>query len=269
MKIDHLVVNVDADVQSDPTRIQAIRDSGLPYEPKWGKGTRGFKVSNLWIGGEYLEMVHIKRPDGGGWVADWTKRYLEGHRGVVGFALDVPDLDAVYERLSGKGIEISRPQPLAFRWFFNLLTRTMPWRNAYVKPFEGVPFQFFFQQMNDDKSRAFMEQYMVPNSKDAGITGMVAVDIYGKWSTRDMEMVKTIFEECRQIEQKGILEIELSGKSGQWIRFVPAHDYRIEISLTTENKQHENMRVSLPNLTLNIQSRSKKEIVNPLLKEKA
>lgn len=88
MKIDHLVVNADADVQSD-------------------------------------------------------KCYLEGHRGVAGCALDVPDLDAVYERLSSKGIEISRPEPLAFRWFFNLLTRTMPWRNAYVKPFEGVPFRFF------------------------------------------------------------------------------------------------------------------------------
>lgn len=33
----------------------------LPYEPKWGKGTKGFNVSNLWIGNEYLEMVNIKR----------------------------------------------------------------------------------------------------------------------------------------------------------------------------------------------------------------
>jgi len=63
-----------------------------------------------------------------------------------------------------------------------------------------------------------------------------------------MEVVKTIFEECRQIEQEGILEIELSGKSGQRIRFVPADDYRIEISLITENKQHEDKSVALPNL---------------------
>ena len=37
--------------------IQSIRNTGVPYEPKWGKGTKGFKASNIWIGNEYLEMI--------------------------------------------------------------------------------------------------------------------------------------------------------------------------------------------------------------------
>ncbi len=76
---------------------------------------------------------------------------------------------------------------------------------------------------------------MMPNSKEAGIAGMAAVDIYGKWSSRDMKVVKIIFEECRQIEQEGILEIELSGKS-----------------------------VALPNLKLSIQREAKTMRVNEL-----
>mgnify|MGYP000877496221 FL=1 len=58
MKLDHFVVNIDKKYQKDEKNISNISDS-IPYEPKWGKGTKGFKVSNLWIGNEYLEMVHV------------------------------------------------------------------------------------------------------------------------------------------------------------------------------------------------------------------
>ena len=59
MKLDHFVVNVDKKYQKNGMVIDNIRNMNFPYEPKWGKGTKGFKVSDLWIGNEYLEMVHI------------------------------------------------------------------------------------------------------------------------------------------------------------------------------------------------------------------
>ena len=65
MRIDHLVVNVDSYVQEDENFIKKVRSIGLPYEPKWGKGTKGFKVWNIWIGNEYFELVKIKSKDGG------------------------------------------------------------------------------------------------------------------------------------------------------------------------------------------------------------
>ena len=64
----HLVVNVDSFVQEDENFIKKVHSLGLPYEPKWGKGTKGFKVSNIWIGNEYFELVKIKSKDGGGWI---------------------------------------------------------------------------------------------------------------------------------------------------------------------------------------------------------
>lgn len=117
MKIDHLVVNVDRNIHEDQTFVKAVQTLGLPYEPKWGKGTKGFKVSNIWIGNEYFEWVRIKKKDGGGWLKSWTEDYLGGHRGLIGFALDVEDIDAVYKELSSRNIEASTPEPLRFRWF--------------------------------------------------------------------------------------------------------------------------------------------------------
>ena len=59
-------------------------------------------------------------------------------------------------------IQVSMPEPLKFKWFFKLLSKTMPWKNSYLPKFKVMPFQFFLQQLNDEKSKAFMQKYMVP-----------------------------------------------------------------------------------------------------------
>ncbi len=68
MKIDHLVINIDDKYQKDSESIKDIRDTGMLYEPKFGKGTKGFKATNIWFGTEYFEMINLLRKDGGGWV---------------------------------------------------------------------------------------------------------------------------------------------------------------------------------------------------------
>ncbi|MEK3901038.1 VOC family protein [Paenibacillus sp. FSL R7-0179] len=242
MKIDHLVVNVDASVQEDKQVIRQIEAMGLPYKPKWGKGTRGFKVSNLWIGREYFELVRIKTRDGGGWISEWTTRYLKGHRGLVGFALEVDDIDATYQRLKALNIEITAPEPLRFRWFFNLLTRTMPWRNSYLPAFKGVPFQFFLQQMNDEKSRHFMEQYMVPNSRENDIVGIAEVTVEGTLTLEDLEIIHALFPDCEQ--QGDTLNIHLGS---QVIRFRESgtSTYGVEVLMDCNRAEHagKTMRV--------------------------
>jgi len=49
LKIDHLVINVDKMYQTDKSIIDEIKNCGFPYEPKWGKGTSGFKASKNWM----------------------------------------------------------------------------------------------------------------------------------------------------------------------------------------------------------------------------
>ncbi len=120
-------------------------------------------------------MINILRFNGGGWKTEWVNLYNNGHRGLICIMLDVVNIDEVYNLLNKKSIEITKPEHLKFKWFFNMLTRTMPWQNSYINFFEGVPLQIGFQQMNDEKSRKFMNEYMIPNSRDNDIIGISEV----------------------------------------------------------------------------------------------
>ncbi|MGN1400997.1 MAG: VOC family protein [Bacillus sp. (in: firmicutes)] len=245
MKIDHLVVNVDKSIQEDQEQIHAIQSIGLPYNPKWGKGTKGFKVANIWIGKEYFELVQIKTKDGGGWIKDWTTKYLNGHRGLIGFALEVEDIDLTYQKLLSHNVHASSPEPLRFRWLFNLLTKTMPWRNSYLPELKGVPFQFFLQQLNDEKAKSYMEQYMVPNSRDHDIEGISEVVIYGELTEEDKKVLFALFDDYE--ESKDLLIIRLGA---QTIRFINAPAYKVEVTLTCNNKDYSNSNVKIHNVQI-------------------
>ena len=227
MKLDHFVLNIDEEYQKDKNMISVIRNVGFPYEPKWGKGTRGFRVSNLWIGHEYLEMVNILRDDGGGWVPEWTKRYHAGHRGMICLMLDTEHMDELHQSLMQKNISVTSPSWLEFKWFFNLLTRRMPWRNCYLPFFEQVPLQIGFQEMKDQKSRDFMNQYMVPNSRDNGIEGVQKVTIRGPFTSRDLGMLKTVFGSYPVSESEDVISVCLP--SQQEIEFVVDQSYQVEL----------------------------------------
>ncbi|URN93859.1 MAG: VOC family protein [Candidatus Pristimantibacillus lignocellulolyticus] len=243
MKIDHLVVNVDRTIQEDKEIISSFHSIGLPYNPKWGKGTKGFKVSNIWIGDEYFEFVRIKRKDGGGWIQDWTTKYNNGHRGLIGFAIEVDDIQATYSKLIAQKVDISPPEPLKFRWFFNLLTRTMPWHNAYLPSFQGVPFQFFLQQMNDEKAKQFMQQYMVPNSRDNEIQRIAEVKIYGQLTTEDKAIIYALFDNIEEKDE--ILTIKMEDQS---IQFVQDGTYKVEVILECNNEQYAGSNVDFNNV---------------------
>lgn len=226
MKLDHFVINIDEKYQKNKSIIEYIRNASFPYEPKWGKGTKGFKVSNLWIGNEYLEMVNILRSDGGGWIEEWTQKYKEGHRGMICLMLDTENIDDLYQDFNKRNISVTVPKWLEFKWFFNLFTRRMPWRNCYLPFFENVPFQIGFQEMKDEKSRDFMNQYMVPNARDKGIDGINKVIIRGAYTNSDFSMLKDIFGNLVQEESSTLVSVELPTK--QLIEFTFDITYQVE-----------------------------------------
>lgn len=243
MRLDHFVVNVDKKYQKDGKVIDNIRNMNFPYEPKWGKGTKGFKVSDLWIGNEYLEMVHILKKDGGGWVPEWTAKYNQGHRGLICLMLDVEDIDAICSSLREKNIETTSPVWLEFKWFFNMFTRRMPWRNCYVPFFENVPFQIGFQEIKDEKSRDFMNQYMVPNARDFGINGIYRAVVKGQYTVRDFDVIMKIFGQRADMEHDSI-QVKLNGE--QSVEFVKDETYQIELytnSNTGKFVEIENIKV--------------------------
>lgn len=245
-KFDHFIVNINQQYQNDQTVIKSIINAGFPYKPSWGKGTKGFKASNLWIGNEYLEMINILKPDGGGWKTDWVDLYNNGNRGLICVMLDVENIDELYRIITKKGINITKPEHLKFKWFFNMLTRVMPWQNSYSDFLEGIPLQLGFQQMNDEKSREFMNEYMVPNSRQNNITGINKVIIKGSLTDNDKNIISSIFD--MYIINTEPLTIQLN--INQVLVFEDSNDYSVNIFTNCKNDNFNNKSISIENITI-------------------
>lgn len=243
---DHLVININEGYQKDNKCINAIIEAGFPYKPTWGKGTRGFKVSNLWIGNEYFEMVNILKEDGGGWVEAWTKLYKNGHRGLICLMLDTNSLDNIYNVFRDRNINITTPEFLKFKWFFNLFTRTMPWKNSYINFFEGAPLQIGFQEMKDDKARKFMEEYMVPNSRENEILGIKKIVVKGSFNQNDIEVIEKIFSEY--IINTTPITIKLD--KNQTLIFEKDKEYKVDIFTQCNNEKFKNKKILIENVTI-------------------
>lgn len=248
MKIDHIVMNVSNKYQNDLNVINDIRNGGVLYEPKYGKGTKGFKATNLWFGVEYFEMINILKEDGGGWIPKWTEMYNAGHRGVVCIFLDVADINEEYNRISQTDIKVTKPEWLKFKWFFNLFTRTMPWMNSYIEFFEGVPLQLGFQQMKDQKSRDFMNQYMFPNSKDEGVEGITSIEVYGNLTNRDIDILKVVFKDKITIDGNVIVKVNESQK----IIFIESDVHKVIVNTRNVNDKTKGNVVKIENVEVNL-----------------
>lgn len=249
MKIDHLVMNIDRKYQVDEDWITTIKNTGLPYEPKRGKGTRGFKASNLWIGREYIEMISLLREDGGGWRREWTDLYRKGHRGLVCLMLDVVNLQELYQIKSDRGLTITAPEYLKFKWGFGLFTRTMPWMNSYYPFFEGVPFQLGLQQIKDRQSEEHLSKSMIPNSRDHGIDRIDRITVAGRYTENDFSLLSAIFPnaEVREDEVEVILE-----QKRQKLIFKRSATYTVQVSAHCENPQYAGNQVKIENMTVQL-----------------
>lgn len=245
-KFDHFIVNIDEKYQIDKKIINSITSSGFPYKPSWGKGTKGFKASNLWIGNEYLEMINILKPDGGGWKTDWVELYNNGHRGLICIMLDTENINELYSLLTSKNIKVTKPEHLKFKWFFNLLTKVMPWQNCYSEFLEGIPLQIGFQQMNDKKSREFMEQYMVPNSRDNNINGISKVIIKGTLTDNDKKLISNIFD--GSIIKNEPLVIQLN--QNQVLIFEESNNYSVHMITNCNNQNFNEKIINIENINI-------------------
>ena len=189
-------------------------------------------------------MIHLLKADGGGWKSEWIERYHQGHRGLICLMLDVDDLDSLYQTLTQEKILMTEPEFLQFKWFFNLMTRMMPWRNSYLPFFEGIPLQIGFQQMKDEKSREFMTQYMVPNSREQGVLGINHVIIYGRLTEQNLSFIQKVFTDVDV--KKGFIMVQIN--SNQTLTFQDNEDYKVE--LITDRVDNLKQAVMIENLSL-------------------
>ena len=171
LELDHFVIHIDDDpnILSDLKARLAVVN--VPFEPDWGKGTKGFKAGNIWIGRQYFEIIRILRPDGGGWVDRWVARYHAGQRGLYCVFFKTDNLDGLAARLHAAGIQTPACERVTYRVFFGLFRKTMPWRMLYLPPLPGTDLELAFIEYDPDP-RDVMKAHMVPNADENGITGI-------------------------------------------------------------------------------------------------
>lgn len=158
--------------------------------------------------------------------------------------INVDNINKLYEELHKKKIEVSKPEQLKFKWFFNIFTRYMPWYNSYLEYFERVPLQLAFQQMKDKKSKEQMESYMVPNSKDNNIKGIKTIKVYGDFTKKDFDLLEKVFEDTSVEEESFTVDLE----KNQRIIFVKEALYRVEVYTESEGSIYENRRLKVENV---------------------
>lgn len=117
-------------------------------------------------------MVWLKKRDGGGWRPEWVEKYNNGHRGINAIYLMTDNLDEIREELKSKGIPVSEPERISFRWFFGLLQKSMPWRRIFTDPIPGTDLQICYGEMDSPDFMEKMKAYMVPNASVNGIEGV-------------------------------------------------------------------------------------------------
>ena len=171
LELDHVVIHIDDDPALLPDLKARLAAVDVPFEPDWGKGTKGFKAANIWIGRQYFEIVRILRPDGGGWVARWVARHHRGKRGLYCLFLKTDRLDDMAAHLRAAGLETPTPERVTYRAFFGLFKKTMPWRMLYLPPIPGTDLELAFIEYDPDPGDV-MKAHMVPNADENGIVGL-------------------------------------------------------------------------------------------------
>ena len=245
LKLDHFVVHIDESSLSGFK--QACDDAQIPFEPTWGKGTKGFKVANVWVGDEYLELVWLKRPDGGGWRPDWVQKYQQGHRGLTAIMLLTDDLAEVQQRLVAQGFSLAQPERISFRWL--VFKKSLPWRTLYLPPIPGTDVQLTFSQHDSPAVLEKFRPHMVPNAREVGVTGLEQATVKAAFSPEARDFLTQVFPKGRWREDS--LQVGLSG--GHNLTFLDVAKVEPTLELYASGEQARRT-VSIENLSLSTAS---------------
>lgn len=243
MNIDHIVVHIDNDERILEDLKRKTESVGVPFEPTWGKGTRGFKAANIWIGRQYFEIIRLLKPDGGGWVDHWVSKYNEGKRGAFCLFLQTHEIENIAEALRKIGLSIEGPKRLSFKGLFGLIKKTLPWELIYLPAIPGTDLEIGFIQYDPDpKDR--IKQFLVPNADQNGITGISSAEISLPFSAEAREFIKQLFPGA--IENEKVIEVALLNGH---LRFRNGN-LRVNLKADTQTSDLKGKSFSIANVSL-------------------
>lgn len=207
MKLDHFVVHTSNDEQSLLSLKERIAPLGFPFEPRKGKGTKGFKTANIWIGRQYFEIVRLLRDDGGGWTSHWVKKYNQGKRGLFCLFIAVDNIEHVASRLRSEGVLCSGPEPIEFKLFFGLLKFKTPWRVLYTPSLPESDLEIGFIQYDPDPKDRF-RRYMNPNSEQRGVIRISKAVVRVPFVEGTLDLLKKLFPTCTVSSSSAVVALD-------------------------------------------------------------
>ncbi len=229
MQLDHFVVHVDNDIKPLENLASTISEVGFPFRPRKGKGTSGFKASNIWVGDQYFEIVRLLKPDGGGWPGEWVERFNRGERGISCIFLRTEDLDSLFNRLLKADVPCSI-EKTRFKVFFGLMTMEMPWRYIKMTPIPGTHLDIRFIQY-DASSWDHYRKYMKPNAREFGVDGIWEAQVNVPSMAAAKPYIATLFPEAEFCENSALIKLRPgkisfveSSQDGTAILFAKAKD---------------------------------------------
>lgn len=244
LMLDHFVVHMD----NDPARLHALKDElatlGIPFEPDRGKGTKGFKASNIWIGRQYFEIVRILRPDGGGWVPAWVARHQRGVRGLYCIFLKTDRLDELAARLREASLAPAGPERISYRAFFGLFRKSMPWRVLYLPPVPGTDLEISFIEYDPGSQDAF-KPHMVPNADENGVVGVSSATVRMPFSSEARPFLAKLFPDAA-VEPDVVTAPLDNGR----LRFTPGENVHVALDADMAAPNHCRGSVTFENVTL-------------------
>lgn len=246
LTLDHFVLHID-DRPEMLTGLKAdLAALDVPFEPDWGKGTKGFKAANIWIGRQYFEIVRILRSDGGGWVPRWVSRHHQGQRGLYCLFLMTDRIGVVAERLRAAGIETEGPERIVFRTFFGLIRKSMPWQVLYLPPIPGTGVEIgFIEYDRDPKDR--MKSFMVPNADEHGLSGVSDAVLRLPLSEAARAFLRSLFPDAAHGD--GEIAVPLQGGA---LRLVDAPDIHADLQAERGDPERARGAVTIENVTLRV-----------------
>jgi hypothetical protein len=248
LRLDHFVIHIDHDPKKLNELKMQLDEYDIPFDPEKGKGTSGFKVANLWIGDQYLELPYLKKADGGGWKQEWVHQYNRGRRGIFGLCLYTDSLDKMKQELIERGVELEGPERVTFKMLGGLLKKSLPFRKIYTKPIPNSDLQFMFLQMDDPKKFAFTRKYfMKPNTEEVGIISINEAFVMKDFSNEEWGFINNVFPQLKGNRFKKTMDM---GETKLHFVQDPKHQLSVDLRAKANNKNYENIEIEIENVRL-------------------
>ena len=245
MRIDHIVIHTDNDAQ----KLQALKETsnsfGYPFDPETGKKNNEYRVSNINIGAEYIEVVRMLKSGAQSWMPLWTRYYDEGKRGAFCIFLELDDVERTAVALKRAGIRLRGPAMLTYPAWMGLFRLEAPYQIYYLPNFPETHLHLALMQYTKPEKRESSMAALLPNARDNGINGI-----------RRVEIELPNLDESSETLQKVFTSLQL--ESGEWtanldkqrlvFRSSPDQHAHVRVQTVTSKKAHIGQKFQLDNV---------------------